>query len=457
MLLIALLNTQSVKSEDPYIPAIHQANDCMKQTKSVPNGVLYQVETEDKLTFPVMHLYGTPYEMGYAQGELLGKDLYKFITVGLDRYYSQEIHSIPLDGLPKFLQKLIYGSLTALAPSTADKVLAWVYKTEKEFFGEIDIDIDEELHGIAEGVCATITPDELHDLKEKTCDVNKLWNKLRHVNVLPDLIRMQCSLMGAWGDAIKEGDAMKSGDQRNLIQLRALDFGGGPFADASVMVIYHPSTEGHNDFMSLTFPGLSSVVTGASKYLGLSEKVLLKPTPPKGTYKGVADTIVLRGMLELTSSRDEALSLAQSVHRTWGIWLGMGDSTTMDLKAIQYEMDGITEFDDMTTIQATNQTSYRDVVYVDKHVQPSDDQTFPKVIGQNYGKINKEIAAGMAHVCESGDVHIMVLDHGAGRALVAVGETDEKTGQFTRYAYNSPFVDFDLHALLDMTREDHSQ
>ena len=133
----------------------------------------------------------------------------------------------------------------------------------------------------------------------------------------------------------------------------------------------------------------------------------------------------------------------------------MGDSTAMDLKAIQYEMEGITVFDDMTTIQATNQTSYKDVVYVDKHVQPSDDQTFPKVIGENYGKINKEIAAGMAHVCESGDVHIMVLDHDAGRALVAVGETDKKTGQFIRYAYNSPFVDFDLHALLDMSREDH--
>ena len=87
--------------------------------------------------------------------------------------------------------------------------------------------------------------------------------------------------------------------------------------------------------------------------------------------------------------------------------------------------------------------------------QPSNDQTFPHVIGENYGRINKEIAAGMAHVCESGDVHIMVLDHASGRMLVSVGETDPKTGEFTRYAYNSPFVDFDYHELLEMTPEQH--
>eukprot|EP00666_Eupelagonemidae_sp_cell4sb_P006027 gene6027-4196_t len=40
--------------------------------------------------------------------------------------------------------------------------------------------------------------------------------------MLPELIRMSCTMFGAWGSATPTG---------NLTQLRALDFGSGPFAN----------------------------------------------------------------------------------------------------------------------------------------------------------------------------------------------------------------------------------
>ena len=53
----------------------------MKQIKKVENGYMYQVSTHDGLSFPLLHLYGSPYEMGYAQGQLLGIELLQFIVV----------------------------------------------------------------------------------------------------------------------------------------------------------------------------------------------------------------------------------------------------------------------------------------------------------------------------------------------------------------------------------------
>ena len=37
--------------------------------------------------------------------------------------------------------------------------------------------------------------------------------------MLPELIRMTCSMIGAWGSATEDGQ---------LLQLRTLDFGGAP-------------------------------------------------------------------------------------------------------------------------------------------------------------------------------------------------------------------------------------
>ncbi len=43
--------------------------------------------------------------------------------------------------------------------------------------------------------------------------------------MLPELIRMACTAYGAWGNAT---------GGKGLTQVRALDFGGGPFANYTV-------------------------------------------------------------------------------------------------------------------------------------------------------------------------------------------------------------------------------
>ena len=55
---------------------------------------------------------------------------------------------------------------------------------------------------------------------------------------------LQCSMMGAWGKATASGGG-------NLIQLRTLDFGGGPFANRNVLVV----RTSHVTYLP-TYPGI---------------------------------------------------------------------------------------------------------------------------------------------------------------------------------------------------------
>ena len=48
-----------------------------------------------------------------------------------------------------------------------------------------------------------------------SCDVGAWETKLQTLNMLPELIRMTCSMIGAWGSATADGQ---------LLQLRTLDF-----------------------------------------------------------------------------------------------------------------------------------------------------------------------------------------------------------------------------------------
>ena len=64
-------------------------------------------------------------------------------------------------------------------------------------------------------------------------------------------------MMGAWDKATVDG---------NLIQMRTLDFGGGPFANNNLLMVHHPTDSDHN-FAAITFPGFVGAVTGFSEYV----------------------------------------------------------------------------------------------------------------------------------------------------------------------------------------------
>ena len=257
----------------------------------IPNGVLYTVRAPDAAPLDVCHVFGTAGERGEAQGRLISARIRGFLDVQMPTFYKQQIASLvgQLDNLPKWLQVAIRALAENSATKAFDLALGYVEQVQRQYNTASGLNLYEEIDGIARGVCAVATEDGVR------CDPVALSDQIRKLNMLPDLIKMQCSMLGAWGDATPTG---------SLVQLRALDFGGGPFANNSILFVHHPSNvvvgsggaardvAGTADkpapFASLAFPGFVGVVTGLSPHVALSEKVndIAGGGTPAGSYDG---------------------------------------------------------------------------------------------------------------------------------------------------------------------------
>lgn len=94
-----------------------------------------------------------------------------------------------------------------------------------------------------------------------------------------------------------------------LVQLRALDFGTGPWANYTVIATYRDRIpdKDSNAFVSITFPGFVGAITGVSQSgIGISEKVWMTYDTPDlqpGSYQGEADIFVLRDILQKARTR----------------------------------------------------------------------------------------------------------------------------------------------------------
>lgn len=381
--------------------------------------------------FKVLHVFGKAYDRGYAYGSLMADDLMRFIDVDLQEFYKDEVDQIPLDDLPKWLQDIIKDPLKLAAPEVFDLALAYVYERQKEHIASSPANVWDEADGIVEGMCSV-----------KKCDAASYKKKIRHVNMLPELIRMQCSMMGAWGKATPNDE--------KLVQLRTLDFGTGPFANVTFLHVSHPEEENSVPFASLSFPGFVGLVTGFSKYVGQCEKVddVTGKKRPRGTYDGQAVSMVIRDMLQFSETKENAIEIAKNAKRTWSVWLGVGDTKSQEFDAILYDMEEARVLNDTTLPALTNQSYFEDVAYIDKHPQPSSsDDTMTDLVKQYYGNLSaSNVVQNFPRLMQSGDVHVAAYDMGTRVAYVSRGMTDSK-GQFLRYAYEAPFLSFDMDML----------
>jgi len=285
------------------------------------------------------------------------------------------------------------------------------------------------------------------------CNVTEWANKIKQFNMLPELIRMACTAYGAWGQATANNG------YGGLVQLRALDFGNGPFANYSVIAVHRGDPE-HSDnaFVSVSFPGFVGVVTGVSQSgVGISEKVWMtydKRSLKPGSYDGEADVFVLRDLLQNTKTRAEAEAYLISIQRTWGIWIGIGDYVSQKLDLVAYQQASVQVYTDVTMPSMTGAPYIKDVAYVDKHPQPSHSTDLSQALQDFYGNISCETSKTITKFHSTGDVHIASYDFKANQMYVAIGKVNDKfqygpEGGNTDLwkAYNRPFVQFNLNDL----------
>jgi hypothetical protein len=74
--------------------------------KSVPNGQLLNAYAQEYNQLPIAHVYGTPYQMGYAHGQLMYDQITKLIPAFyqyLDQSIAPYFSKLPKVGLKLFL------------------------------------------------------------------------------------------------------------------------------------------------------------------------------------------------------------------------------------------------------------------------------------------------------------------------------------------------------------------
>lgn len=423
----ALLSALSYAAPIPPNP-IYDTASYRTLKQRVPNGLLYEVTVPATPTFHELHVYGSAFQRGLAQGQLLSATILDFVNNKLPDYYRSMADELPLGKLPDWLQKIIREEAAKDLPGAINTALAWVYEQEKNFINSSQVMFSDEIAGLAQGTCGNST----------SCDPAAFATVLANVNMLPELIKMHCSMMGAWGPSTLDGKAN---------QMRTLDFGNGPFANGTFLLVHHP--DNGFPFAMLSFPAMVGAVTGFSPYIGLSEKVDLISGKPdiKGSFNGKPDVLVIREILQFATSKENAVVMAQKAPRTWAIWLGFGDFASQRFLAIAYEQQQVIPYDDVTLPFATGAPAFAGVAYLDKHTQPSSSATLPDLVKQYYGNLSAvNIVQNIPRLTQSGDVHIAVYDFGQQLAYTAQGITDGK-GAFTRYAYESPFLRWNMPAL----------
>ena len=495
MLSVALLaSTAAAVSPGPN--PIYDVASHSRFIAKVPNGVLYRVSAPGAADLDVMHVFGTAYDRGLAHGTLISATLRDFVGPQMDRFYGQQIVQL-LGGcleagqpcsLPKWLVaalRLLKPTINRDAPKAFHLALGWLEELQRRHNNASAARVYDEIRGIADGACAAANaaaanaaatsdadPKRPGAAASAPCDAAALYTKLARLNVLPDLIKMQCTVLGAWGKATPDG---------KLTQLRALDFGDGPFANATLLIVHHPveeegrhpAKEGDREasssssssssaaaaaapgvlrsqpFASLGFPGNVGVITGVSPHLAVSEKVndLHGGGTPPGTYDGQTTTNVIRDMVQFGTSRASAEAIAARAKRTWGVWLGVGDAATQRLDVIRYQQASSDVFDDQTVPALTGWPRLDGVAYLDKHAQPSKtlrDPSLYDAIRARLGNLTgTTVAQSLPRLHRTGDVMVMVVDFSSGDTLVAKGTTAANMSfAGGREAFAAPFIRF---------------
>lgn len=377
---------------------------------STTNGKLYRAGDGD-FQFHLVHVYGTAYEMGLAQGQLLKDDLQKAIPL-IYEYMESQIDEY-LHTLPEDLRHLIekYGIQAAL---DATYMMTKQY-TPSRFY--------EEIQGIADGSGVP-------------------YNQIRGMAMLPELIKAACSMFGAWGEAT----ASLNG---TLVQLRALDWNAdGPFQEFAAVVVYHPKEGDGHAFATVGFTGLVGTFTGLSVApVGICEKVWLGYNGTSTRF-GAPWTFVLRDILQYDMDIDSAISRMADARRTCSIFVGVGDGQTQQFRGIEYSHETLNVYNDRNYPVVGAHAIIPGVMYWDKHVQPSNDACLPDLLQQYHGQLDAaNTIKYITSQAQTGNLHIAIYDFASLYMYVAYASPGDGHGHNVVNAYDRPFTRLDMAKL----------
>jgi len=378
--------------------------------KQVANGKLYMAGSGDDEIY-LVHLWGTAYQMGYAQGLLLKNEINELIP-GMLAHWEQEV----VDAIDVYINEdmaeyvATYGLLATLDLE---------YEHTKPYSPQYFYD---ELRGISDASGVD-------------------YQSLVQVHMLPELVKAGCSIFGAWSNATADN---------HLYQLRALDWDtSGPMQKYPMVAVYHPDPNkfGGHPFANVGWAGWIGSITGMSSvHVGMSEKVA-DDHYGTSSREGYPFNYLMRDILQFDENLDEAIARIVNARRTCAIFLGCGDGKPEVNKAnlFQYIYSQVSIYDDDDVVNYPNSSPkfthplMDDVVYWGVH-----QQCFSAALEDQYGNINPQnTIQHIISMSQTGDLHAAIYD--LTDLVMWVGNARAEGESGPANTYDRSFVKFDLY------------
>jgi len=376
--------------------------------KSVKNGKLYHAGQGDE-TISVVHVYGSFYDMGYAQGQLL-KDEVNYI-------------------LPSFLQHIL---------TEVDEYVKWIPKPIADWVGKVGLMAALD---ITYDITKDYTPSRFYDEVQGIADGSGADYRLtRNLQLLGELVKAGCSMFGASDSATPDG---------SLLQLRALDWDyQSPLNKYPTIIVYHPSPDTGitNDFLLASWAGYIAAISGVNdKGVAISEKHYDDGPLIEDSRIGSPFQIVLREILEESLTLDDAINVMANARRTCSIWVGVGDAKLNTARVFEYSYAELVAWDWMNQDNSSTHPQLKDVVYKGVH-----EPCFPNQVEAYSGAGNLTAANTIQNVIpvvETGDTQAVIYSLKPNAIDIYVANARAEDEQGPLQAYNRPFVHFDATAL----------
>ena len=342
--------------------------------RTVPNGAKYTSGNASAASPPLLlvHVYGTDYEMGFAYGTLLAGEM-----------------------------ATLQPQVTAYMEAQMNASLSWIAEPYRDLVLRYGL---EAALNLTYDAIAPLSPPHWGDLLRGMADGSGLgfWAVARFA-AIPEFIKAACSMVGAWGAASAGG---------SLVQLRALDWGtDGPFQQFPLLTTFHPSGgAGGAPFSTLSWPGMVGAITGwSSSGVAISEKVWDAYSGPASRV-GYAWHWLLQDALRFDVDIDAVVSRAASANRTCSIWVGVGSGAENAFKVLAYSHTDLRVVNARSFQAYENHNAWPDLLFINKHVQPSTEPCMNDAIKALYGSVTAEaLVRYVAAVEETGNSALRAL------------------------------------------------
>jgi hypothetical protein len=414
--------TQNVNPIFNGAPKLIKSINCCLPTE--PNcgcaGHLYQLNDGEN-AIPVLHVYGTPYQWGYAQG-LLRPDAKNFI-----------------DDVYAYLDESAYEAVNGTG-DYPDWMPLW-------FFDDIvNLGVDGALQ-LELDATMPYTPqyfiDELTGLSKSS---GTPLQKLEWVHLIGELTKGSCSMFGAWGAAIP--------NNYSLIQLRALDWDmDGPFRDYPQVTVYHPNVGSGHPFANVGYAGFIGSFSGMSSIpMATSEIGVSYPDDTFGRESrfGIPFTYILRDFLQWDNSLNESLTRITNANRTCDLILGVGDGVNAAFRGIEYSASTANFYTDTDMMpEADWHPRINNTVYYGMDwLCPNYDEVLAQQITYAYGQITPELGIkNITAILTSGDNFVSYYDLTPGHPTMFTSFAGAHGCSGAPEAYNRQFSSLDMKAL----------